>query len=103
MTPQTSESPNSQIVEIRYLKSFVIYVLLATIISMASGIVVGMLLGFILGIAGFDLKIIQIICGIAGFIVGTVISFFVFRWVIQTQILPQVSRSDSKMPGDNQQ
>ena len=77
--------------EIRYLKSFIIYTLSALVVGMVAGAVQGMILGGAMGAAGVDIRTIQITCGITGFVFGSIVSFFVFRWVIQTQILPQIT------------
>jgi ABC-type uncharacterized transport system permease subunit len=76
--------------EVRYLKSFVIYTLSAVVIGMVVGAIQGVVLGAIMGVAGVDVRTIQIICGITGFIFGSIVSFFVFRWVIRSQIIPQL-------------
>jgi ABC-type uncharacterized transport system permease subunit len=79
--------------EVRYLKSFIIYTLSALIIGIVGGAIQGGVLGGIMGVAGVDVHTIQITCGLTGFIFGTFISFFVFRWVIRTQIIPQLVAS----------
>ena len=76
--------------DVRYLKSFIIYTLSAVVIGMVVGAIQGVVLGGIMGAAGVDLRTIQITCGITGFIFGSIVSFFVFRWVIRTQIIPQL-------------
>ncbi|MEQ1935537.1 MAG: hypothetical protein ABL962_16885 [Fimbriimonadaceae bacterium] len=78
--------------EIRYLKSFVVYTLIATVTGLVIGMFQGAILGAALSIAGFDLHTVRTTCGITGFIVGVLISFFVFRWIIRTQILPQIAK-----------
>lgn len=80
----------NQQTEILYLKSFIIYTLSALVVGMLAGAVQGMILGGVMGAAGMTVQTIQITCGITGFIFGSIISFFVFRWVIRTQILPQM-------------
>jgi hypothetical protein len=78
--------------EIKYLKSFVIYTLIAVVVAAVVGAIQGVILGGILGASGVDIKTIQIITGLTGFIIGSVISFFVFRWIIQTHIIPQIAK-----------
>jgi ABC-type uncharacterized transport system permease subunit len=58
---------------------------------MVVGAVQGAVLGVIMGVAGVDVRTIQITCGITGFIFGSIVSFFAFRWVIRTQIIPQLT------------
>ena len=78
--------------DIRYLKSFILYTIVALITGTVVGALQGAILGAILGGAGIDIRTIQIICGITGFVFGAVASFFIFRWIIRTQILPQVAK-----------
>ncbi len=78
--------------EIKYLKSFVLYTLIAVVVGIVVGAIQGAILGGILGASGIDIRTIQIVCGITGFIFGSVVSFFVFRWIIQTQIIPQIAK-----------
>ncbi|MDB6003935.1 MAG: hypothetical protein JWR15_922, partial [Prosthecobacter sp.] len=60
--------------------------------GMLVGMIQGAVLGGMLGGAGVDLGTIRITCAITGFFFGTAVSFFVFRWIIQTQIVPQIAR-----------
>ena len=78
--------------EIRYLKSFILYTIASLISGMVVGAIQGGILGVILGIAGVDIPTIQLTCGITGFLFGAVVSFFIFRWIIRTQILPQLAK-----------
>ena len=88
--------------EIKYLKSFIIYTIIAVIAGLVVGAIQGAILGGILGASGVDLPTIQIISAISGFIFGSIVSFFVFRWVIQTQIIPQLANEykESEQVGD---
>ena len=78
--------------DIKYLKSFVHYALIAFVVSFVTGAIIGAILGGVLGTLGVNIRTIQIICGIVGFFFGSVVSFFVFRWVIQNQIIPQITK-----------
>ncbi len=78
--------------EIRYLKSFILYTLFAVVTGMVVGMVQGAILGAIMGGVGVDVDTIQVTCGITGFLFGSVASFFVFRWIIRTQIVPQIAK-----------
>ena len=78
--------------EIKYLKSFVLYTLIAVVVGVVVGAIQGAILGGILGASGVDIRTIQIVSGITGFIFGSVVSFFVFRQIIQTQIIPQIAK-----------
>lgn len=78
--------------ELKYLKSFVLYTLIAVCVGAIIGAIQGVILGGILGASGVDMRTIQIVSGITGFIFGSVVSFFVFRWIIQTQIIPQIAK-----------
>ncbi|MCC5846362.1 MAG: hypothetical protein JJU05_19100 [Verrucomicrobia bacterium] len=78
--------------EIKYFKSFVVYTLVALFGGAVVGAIQGAILGGILAATGSDLSTIQMVSGISGFLFGTIISFFVYRWVIRTQIIPQVAK-----------
>lgn len=81
----------NSIPQVKYLKSFICYTLVAIVGAIGIGAIQGGILGAILGISGVDLRTIPIICGITGSIFGLIVSFFVFRWIIKNQIIPQVT------------
>ena len=77
--------------ELNYLKSFIIYTIISIILGAVVGAIQGGIIGFMLGASGVDIQTIQIICGSTGFIISSIVSFFIFRWVIKTQIIPQIA------------
>jgi high-affinity Fe2+/Pb2+ permease len=59
------------------------------------GAIQGAILGTILGILGYT-EDIALITGVTGFLLGIVISFFVFKWSIRKFILTQLSNADAQ-------
>jgi uncharacterized protein HemY len=82
----------NSIPEIKYLKSFVLYTLMAFFVGVVAVAIQGATFGGGLGVLGIDIPTMQIIFGIAGLIFALVFSFFVFRLVIQTLIIPQIAK-----------
>jgi len=79
--------------EIKFLKVYVIYVLVGFIAGAIIGAIQGFILGAILGIADYPIENIPLITGITGFFFGVFISFFVFRWSIQKFIITQLDEA----------
>jgi ABC-type uncharacterized transport system permease subunit len=79
--------------QIPYFKTWFIYTLCSLVVSFASGMVIGFVLGAILGIAGASLETIQVVCAIAGFVLGLAISYLIFRWVVDRFIVPAIASS----------
>ena len=75
--------------EIKFLKAYLIYTIVGVLAGAVAGAIQGALLGTILGILGYT-ENIALITGITGFLVGIVISFFVFRWSIRKFIFTQL-------------
>lgn len=81
--------------KIPYFKAWFIFYLGSTLIALGVGMVVGFLVGAILGIAGVEIITIQRTCAILGGLLGVVISYFIFRWVIDRFVVPAVSATQS--------
>ncbi len=82
----------NSIPEIKYLKSFVLYNLMAFFVGVVAVAIQGVTFGGSLGVLGIDMPTMQIVSGTAGLIFALVFSFFVFRLVIQTLIIPQIAK-----------
>jgi hypothetical protein len=76
---------------IPYFKAWLIFVISSTVIAFGAGIAVGFVVGAMLGVAGVSIEQIQTICGVLGFVLGLVVSFLIFRWVIERYIVPAVA------------
>jgi hypothetical protein len=76
--------------EIKFLKAYLLYTFVGVLAGAVAGAIQGALLGAVLGILSYADNI-PLITGITGFLVGIVISFFVFRWSIQKFILTQLT------------
>jgi len=78
---------------IPYLKSWLLFFLIATVGGGLLGAVLGAILGAFLGAAGISLLDIKLICGATGFVIGLPISFFTFQWSVRTYIVDPLVRS----------
>ena len=85
--------------EVKFLKCYVVYTLCAGLAGFAIGLIQGAILGIILGIAGVELRIIPIITGITGFITGSIVGFFIFRWAIRKFIINQICKINTAEQG----
>lgn len=79
--------------KISFVKGYLIYLVCASLAGLVAGAIQGGVLGFILGLAGVGLDKITIITAITGFLVGTLIGYFIFRWAICRFILPQFTNA----------
>jgi len=75
---------------IRYFKSFIIYAFLGLAANAGVGFIQEAILGGIMRGLGVEIGTIQRTCGIMEFILGGIVSFLIFRWVVRTLIVPQV-------------
>ena len=76
---------------IPYFKAWFIFYLASTLIALGVGMAVGFVVGAILGIAGVEIVVIQRVCRGLGLILGLVVSYFIFRWVIDRFVVPAIS------------
>lgn len=76
---------------IPYFKAWLIFAISSTLLAFGAGIAVGFVVGAALGIAGVSIEQIQTICSILGFVLGLVVSFLIFRWVVDRFIVPAVT------------
>lgn len=65
-----------------YLKTWVIFFLLASVGGGLAGAVVGGLVGGVLGVSGVPLSTIGQTTGIVGFFAAMPVSYFSFRWAV---------------------
>ena len=69
----------TEIKEADYIKAFFLFWLCATVAGFIGGAIIGAILGAAMGVAGVPIPTIQIVCGIAGFLVSIPISYLFFR------------------------
>jgi hypothetical protein len=77
--------------QIPYFKAWIIFYLATLLLSFLCGMAIGAALGAGLAIVGAPVQTIQIVGGIAGFVLSLVISFVMFRWVVDKYIVPSVA------------
>jgi ABC-type uncharacterized transport system permease subunit len=73
--------------ESEYFLAWLVFWLSATVGGFVLGAIIGAILGFALSVAGADLQIIKIVCGIAGFIIAIPLSYLLFRLIVGTMIV----------------
>ncbi len=84
--------------ECDYFKTWLLFFLIATVGGGIVGGIIGAFLGGGLGVAGFSMSQVKIVCGIAGLIVGIPISYLTFRFVISKCLLPKLNDDDIPLP-----
>jgi len=77
-----------------YLKGWLFYTVATLMGGFFAGVLGGAIIGFVLGLIGIDLRIIQIIGGTVGLVLGLYASFVLYRWSIKKFILPHVSHAE---------
>ena len=75
--------------KIRFFKGWVIFFLVSAVGGGILGGVAGVILGVIFGALGTDTAVIQLLAGVAGFIIAVPISYICYRWTVSQFILPQ--------------
>lgn len=70
-----------------YLKSWLLFFLIATIGGAFAGGLLGVVAGGVMGANGVPIDRIILVCKILGFCAGVPISFFTFRWSVRTYIV----------------
>lgn len=83
--------------EIKYLKAWILFFLVATVGGFVAGAVIGGIAGFIVGLANAShpenvanyIPLFQIL----GFMAALPVSFLTFKWSVEKFILPQTETS----------
>ena len=76
-----------------YIKSWLLFFLVATVGGGIVGMVVGAVVGGVLGAVGVPIGTISIVCTVAGLIVGIPISFFTFKWSVSKYIVAPILKA----------
>ncbi len=74
-----------------YFKAWFIFLLTSLVLSVLAGMAIGFVLGLIMGIVGAPIQTVQVVCGIAGAVLGFIVSYTMFRWVVDRFIIPSVT------------
>lgn len=82
----------------KYFKAWIIFFLIATIGGMFLGAVAGFIIGAGMGLAHMDLRLIKIVCGIAGFLLSLPLSYFTFRWAVGEFIVKELAPAQPPIP-----
>ena len=80
-----------EIKEADYIKAFFLFWLCATVAGFIAGAIIGGILGAAMGVAGVPVRTIQIICGIAGFLVSVPLSYLFFRIFVARFIVQKLT------------
>lgn len=82
----------------KYFKAWIIFFLIVTVGGFILGGGLGFILGAAMGIAGMSMGQIQLICGVAGFLIGIPLSYFTFRWVVAEFIVKDLTATPPPAP-----
>ena len=82
---------NPEIKETDYLKAWALSWLCSTLAAFITGAIVGGVLGAAMGMAGVPIRTIQIVCGIAGFLVSIPLSYLFFRIFVSRFIVQKLT------------
>jgi ABC-type uncharacterized transport system permease subunit len=77
--------------ETDYVKAWILSWLCSTVAAFIVGAIVGAVLGAAMGMAGVPIRTIQIICGIAGFLVSIPLSYLFFRIFVSRFIVQKLT------------
>ncbi len=80
-----------EIKESDYIKAWALSWLCYTVAAFIVGAIVGAVLGAAMGMAGMPIRTIQIICGIAGFLVSIPVSYLFFRIFVSRFIVQKIT------------
>lgn len=81
-----------------YLKSWLLFFLIATIGGAVAGGILGVVGGGVMGAGAVPMDRIILVCKILGFLAGMPISFFTFRWSVRTYIVEPMLESAAQPP-----
>ena len=80
-----------EIKESDYIKAWVFSWLCSTVAAFIVGAIVGAVLGAAMGMAGVPIRTIQVVCGIAGFLVSIPLSYLFFRIFVSRFIVQKLT------------
>jgi hypothetical protein len=87
---------NSQ--EIPYLRSWLLFFLVATVGGGIVGMILGAIIGAVLGAIGVPQIRIGMVTGVIGFLIGIPISFFTFKWSVSQVIVAPLIKANGQPP-----
>ena len=73
-----------------FFVAWLVFFLSTSIGTPVAGAVVGAIIGAMLGLVGADAKVIMVVCGVIGFIVGGVMSYLLFRLIVKKMIIDKL-------------
>ena len=76
--------------EFRWFGTWIVFYLSSVIGGAMMGLVAGAVVGEILAILGFDTKVIAAICAVLGFVLGAILSYALFRILVQKMIVDKI-------------
>nr|CAP48160.1 putative integron gene cassette protein [uncultured bacterium] len=84
--------------EIPYLKSWLMFFLVATVGGGIVGMVAGVIVGAVMTTAGMSTFQITVASALCGFVLGIPISFFTFKWAVGRFIVTPLVNAQSRVP-----
>lgn len=86
------------VLNIKYIKTWVIYTLISLLGGFIVGAVQGFILGLILSLCKVSFEVISKTTAVTGFVAGLLVSFFVFKWSIEKFILLKTTEEQETNP-----
>jgi len=80
--------------KVDYLKPWAIFFALSFVATTVSGAIIGGVAGGLLAVIGAP-RLISIVAGLLGFLVGLPISYFCFRFAVSRFLVPKISSTES--------
>ena len=82
--------------EIKFFKSWIIFFVVATVGAFVAGAVIGFIAGMIIAMLGYPVEGASPYLKLLGFAIGTVVSFFCYKWTVTQYIVPQLMEKPQK-------
>lgn len=83
---------NKLINELEFFLAWLVFWLCTAVGGFVLGAVVGAIVGGMLGVAGYDITHIKLICGVLGFLVGIPVSYIMFRLFVGLMIVRKIEK-----------
>ena len=87
---------SNQQTEVKFFKSWVIFFVVATVGAFIAGAVIGFFAGIIIAMLGYPVEGASPYLKLFGFAIGTVVSFFCYKWTVTQYIVPQLMQKPQK-------
>jgi hypothetical protein len=94
-TPQSNVKSTATDLDLPFIKSWLMFFLIATVGGGALGAAAGAVIGGLLGASGASMSTIKIASGAAGIVLGLPISYFTFKWSVSKYLIGHPSIAEA--------